>query len=162
MKEFFDPKSDMFQYNKEINMFWFNEESSKDINYFRMFGIVTGLAIYNNINVNMNLPFAFYKQLDGQNATLEDLKELLPAIGKTMDFILNYNDSERPLKDTLEMDFSRDVKHNNKTVNKPLIPDGNNIPVTEDNSEIFVELYIKGTFEKGCGDQMKAFKRGFN
>lgn len=75
IKELFDPNFGMFIYNEKKRIYWFNGNSIEPNINFEMIGIVTGLAIYNNIILDMHFPLALYKLLLDQQPTLEDLKE---------------------------------------------------------------------------------------
>ena len=65
IKELFDPNFGMFQYNEKKRIYWFNGMSIEPNINFEMIGIVTGLAIYNNIILDMHFPLALYKLLVG-------------------------------------------------------------------------------------------------
>ncbi len=40
---------------------------------------IIGLAIYNNVILDLHFPYLVYKKLNGQQATFEDLKEINPV-----------------------------------------------------------------------------------
>ncbi|VDL89161.1 unnamed protein product [Schistocephalus solidus] len=59
-----------------------------------MVGALCGLAIYNSIIVDLNFPLAMFKKLLGQQPTLEDLKELDPVVGKSLQQLLEYEEPD--------------------------------------------------------------------
>lgn len=59
-----------------------------------------GLAVFNQILIDMPFPKACYKKLVGQKITFDDLREWQPEIAKALEFIINYED-EAPLEDVL-------------------------------------------------------------
>ena len=65
-----------------------------------------GLAIYNNIILDVSFPQAIYKLLLFEEPTFDDLKELQPDIAQSLEFILNYNDTNQPLEDVLGTTFT--------------------------------------------------------
>ena len=65
-----------------------------------------GLAIYNNIILDVSFPLAIYKLLLFEEPTFDDLKEWQPDIAQSLEFILNYNDPNQPLEDVLGTTFT--------------------------------------------------------
>ena len=55
-------------------MFWFNPTSFENDGHFTLIGIVLGLAIYNNIILDVHFPMVVYRKLMGKKGTFEDLK----------------------------------------------------------------------------------------
>lgn len=51
-----------------------------------------GLAIYNSVILDLNLPIACYKKLLNIQPNLKDLKELLPDVANSLEFILKCED----------------------------------------------------------------------
>uniref|UniRef100_A0A8C2JB31 HECT and RLD domain containing E3 ubiquitin protein ligase 4 n=1 Tax=Cyprinus carpio TaxID=7962 RepID=A0A8C2JB31_CYPCA len=82
MKELLDPKYGMFRYYEESRLIWFAHNTFEDIDLFHLIGVVCGLAIYNLTIVELNFPLALYKKLLKKTPTLEDLKELMPDVGR--------------------------------------------------------------------------------
>ena len=64
----------MFTYQEETRMFWFNPTSFENDGHFTLIGIVLGLAIYNNIILDVHFPMVVYRKLMGKKGTFEDLK----------------------------------------------------------------------------------------
>lgn len=50
---------------------------------FNLIGVICGLAIYNLTIVELNFPLALYKKLLKRQPTLDDLKELMPDVGRS-------------------------------------------------------------------------------
>lgn len=50
---------------------------------FNLIGVICGLAIYNLTIVELNFPVALYKKLLKRKPTLDDLKELMPDVGRS-------------------------------------------------------------------------------
>lgn len=107
-----------------------------------------GLAIYNNIILDVPFPMIAYKQLLFQQPTFDDLREWQPEIAQSLEFILNYNDPNVPLAQALEINFTMQVENFGENVEIELKEDGANILVTEENREEYVQLYLEYTFIK--------------
>ena len=57
-------------------------QTFEDIDLFHLIGVVCGLAIYNLTIVELNFPVALYKKLLKKSPTLDDLKEMMPDVGR--------------------------------------------------------------------------------
>ena len=58
--------------------FWTFEDSD----LFHLIGVICGLAIYNFTIVDLHFPLALYKKLLKKKPSLDDLKELVPDVGR--------------------------------------------------------------------------------
>jgi len=63
----------MFTYMEETKSFWFNPSSYENERQFMLIGIVLGLAIYNNVILDVRFPMVVYRKLMGKLGTFEDL-----------------------------------------------------------------------------------------
>ena len=63
----------MFTYMEETKTFWFNPSSYENERQFMLIGIVLGLAIYNNVILDVHFPMVVYRKLMGKLGTFEDL-----------------------------------------------------------------------------------------
>ena len=64
----------MFIHDEDTRQFWFNPDSYENDAQFTLVGILLGLAIYNNIILNVKFPMVVYRKLMGKLGTLEDMK----------------------------------------------------------------------------------------
>ncbi len=69
----------MFVHDEETRNFWFNPTSFENDGQFTLIGIVLGLAIYNNIILDIHFPMVVYRKLMGKKGIFSDLKELHPV-----------------------------------------------------------------------------------
>lgn len=91
IREILDPKYGMFKHYEESRLIWFNETTfEEDIMYF-LIGLLCGLAIYNLIIINIPFPLALYKKLLNEKVELNDLKELSPSEGRSLEQIMEYS-----------------------------------------------------------------------
>uniref|UniRef100_A0A8C7R9G1 HECT and RLD domain containing E3 ubiquitin protein ligase 4 n=1 Tax=Oncorhynchus mykiss TaxID=8022 RepID=A0A8C7R9G1_ONCMY len=98
MRELLDPKYGMFRYYEESRLIWF------DIDLFHLIGVICGLAIYNLTIVDLHFPVALYKKLLKRNPTLDDLKELMPDVGRSLQQLLDYTEDD--VEDTFCLNFT--------------------------------------------------------
>lgn len=58
-------------------------QTFEDFDLFSLIGVICGLAIYNLTIVELQFPVALYKKLLKKKPTLDDLKELMPDVGRS-------------------------------------------------------------------------------
>ena len=79
----------MFVYSEETRNFWFSHQAL-EVEDFRLVGIVLGLAIYNNVILDVHFPLVVYKKLKGLETTLADLKDAFPQLGNGLQQLLDF------------------------------------------------------------------------
>ena len=65
----------MFTYDEKTQMCWFNPTSFETDAQFVLIGLVLGLAIYNNVILDVHFPMVVYRKLFGKKGTFADLKD---------------------------------------------------------------------------------------
>lgn len=63
IKELFDPNFGMFNFNPEKGLYWFNGLTHEPNVNFELVGVLVGLAIFNNVLIDMPFPLACFKKL---------------------------------------------------------------------------------------------------
>ncbi|XP_053163447.1 probable E3 ubiquitin-protein ligase HERC4 isoform X4 [Hemicordylus capensis] len=160
MRELLDPKYGMFRYNEESRLIWFSDKTFEDSDLFHLIGVVCGLAIYNFTIVDLHFPLALYKKLLTKKPSLEDLKELMPDVGRSMQQLLDYPEDD--IEDTFCLNFTITVENFGTTEVKELIPNGADIPVVKQNRQEFVDAYVDYIFNKSVASLYDAFHAGFH
>ncbi|XP_059803316.1 probable E3 ubiquitin-protein ligase HERC4 isoform X1 [Hypanus sabinus] len=160
MRDLLDPKYGMFQYYEESRLIWFSYQTFEEIDLFHLIGVVCGLAIYNFTIVDLHFPLALYKKLLNQKPTFDDLKELMPTVGRSLQQLLDY--PEEDVEDMFSLNFTITVETFGLTEVKELIPDGSNIPVTKDNRHKFVDAYVDYLFNQSIAPLFDAFYESFH
>ncbi|KAI5616864.1 putative E3 ubiquitin-protein ligase HERC4 [Silurus asotus] len=149
------PESEMFMYNDNQTMIWFPAQPTLELKQYFLFGILCGLALYNNNIVYMPFPLALFKKLVNVKPSLEDMIEFLPVTGNCLHCIL-HEYSEDVVAD-LDIDFC--VHWNG--VETELEPNGKEKSVTSKNKKKYVEAYLDYTLNKSVEQVFNEFKRGF-
>ncbi|XP_015278748.1 PREDICTED: probable E3 ubiquitin-protein ligase HERC4 isoform X3 [Gekko japonicus] len=160
MRELLDPKYGMFRYYDESRLIWFSDKTFEDSDLFHLIGVVCGLAIYNFTIVDLHFPLALYKKLLKKKPTLEDLKELMPDVGRSMQQLLDYPEDD--IEDTFCLNFTITVENFGATEVKELIPNGSDTPVVKQNRQEFVDAYVDYIFNKSVACLYDAFHAGFH
>ncbi|XP_017798859.1 PREDICTED: probable E3 ubiquitin-protein ligase HERC4 [Habropoda laboriosa] len=160
LKEILDPKYGMFKQYEETRIIWFSEDSFEDENMYFLIGILCGLVIYNFIIIDLPFPLALYKKLLHEPVGLIDIKEMSPVLAKSMQNILDYEETDFEEVFALNFELVRDVFGEKKIYE--LIPGGSNVPVTLNNKRQFVDLYVDYTLNKSVELHFQAFYKGFH
>jgi E3 ubiquitin-protein ligase HERC4 len=160
LKEILDIKYGMFEYFSESRLIWFNQESFEDPAMYMLIGILCGLAIYNGTIIDIALPLALYRKLLKRKVTLDDLKELQPSVGRSMQKLLDYEGEDFQELFGIAFEITREVYGEVKTIE--LIPNGSQINVTQQNKQQFVDVYVDYIFNASVKEQFDAFNHGFH
>uniref|UniRef100_A0A0N4ZYG9 HECT domain-containing protein n=1 Tax=Parastrongyloides trichosuri TaxID=131310 RepID=A0A0N4ZYG9_PARTI len=156
-KELFQPHFGMFKEDNESHLVWFSGYPTELMN-FNLCGILCALAIYNQVLVDFPFPLALYKLILGKEVCLEDLLQLYPSEGRSMQSILEYDKDD--LEDVFGVYFVINFEVFDEIVEVELKHDGAKTPVTQLNKNEFVDLYVKRKLCIGGNDEM--IKHQFN
>lgn len=164
----------LFVYDEDSRFCYFNPYCFESSEQYFLVGVVTGLAIYNSTILDIAFPpFVFKKLLAStptttnvttstprlsHGYTLEDLAELRPALARGFRQLLEYDGN---VQETFCRDFVVEEHVYGETVEVPLCPGGEKIPVTNSNRREFVEKYILYLLDTSVSRQYEPFKRGF-
>uniref|UniRef100_A0A8C0FMH7 HECT-type E3 ubiquitin transferase n=1 Tax=Bubo bubo TaxID=30461 RepID=A0A8C0FMH7_BUBBB len=159
LKELLNPIYGMFTYYPESNLLWFSDTCFVEHNWFHLIGIICGLAIYNFTVVDLHFPLALYKKLLNVKPCLEDLKELSPTEGRSLQQLLDYPGED--VEETFCLNFTICRESYGVTEQKNLIEDGDKILVQKDNRKEFVEAYVNYIFNLSIHEWYTAFSTGF-
>ncbi|XP_049574872.1 ubiquitin-protein ligase E3A isoform X1 [Syngnathus scovelli] len=159
LEEIFNPDIGMFTYDKDTGLFWFNSSSLENEAQYTLVGIVLGLAIYNNCILDVHFPMVVYRKLMGKRGTFHDLPDSHPVLYQSLKELLDYSgDVEADMALTFQIShadlFGSPVTHDLKE-------DAQDIPVSKENRQEFVDLYADYILNTSVERQFQAFKKGF-
>ncbi|XP_078046235.1 HECT and RLD domain containing E3 ubiquitin ligase 4 isoform X1 [Augochlora pura] len=160
LREILDPKYGMFKQYDETRVIWFSEDSFEDENMYFLIGILCGLVIYNFIIIDLPFPLALYKKLLQEPVSLIDIKEMSPTLYRSMQSILDYQESDFEEVFCLNFEVVREA-YGEKRIYE-LVPGGSKVPVTLQNKNQFVELYEDYVLNKSVEAHFQAFYKGFH
>ncbi|KAG8134394.1 putative E3 ubiquitin-protein, partial [Naja naja] len=123
-------------------------------NWFHLIGIICGLAIYNFTVVDLHFPLALYKKLLNVTPGLDDLKELSPLEGRDKGII-------QLCHRLFGLEIQICKESYGVVEQKNLVPDGDRIPVQNNNREEFVDAYVNYVFNVSVHEWYTAFSSGF-
>ncbi|XP_060043786.1 probable E3 ubiquitin-protein ligase HERC6 isoform X1 [Erinaceus europaeus] len=145
----------LFIYPDEGPYMWFPVKPILKKKRYFLFGILCGLSLFNLNVANIPFPLALFKKLLNQKPSLEDLIELNPTLGKSLQMVLN---CEADDMESLGLFFSIYWDHNTIA----LIPDGDSIPVDHTRKEQYVSKYVDCIFNTSVNALYMEFQRGFS
>ncbi|XP_024138390.1 probable E3 ubiquitin-protein ligase HERC4 isoform X2 [Oryzias melastigma] len=153
--EMVSPEYGMFMFNDSKTLAWFPSKVPQEDQRFFLFGVLCGLALYNQVIVFLPFPLVLFKKLVGVRPSLEDLREFSPAEYKTLDCILHeYTDD---VLENLLIDFQ--IIWDKACVDlDPAFPEK---PVTGQNKKEFVDAYVNHAFNTSVKRIFQEFERGF-
>ncbi|XP_066534817.1 probable E3 ubiquitin-protein ligase HERC3 [Hoplias malabaricus] len=159
LKELMDPVYGMFTHYPESNLLWFSDKCFVEHNWFHLIGIICGLAIYNSTVVDLHFPLVLYKKLLDVSPALDDLKELSPTEGRSLQQLLDYEGND--IEEAFCLNFAITREYYGVTEVKELVPGGENTLVDRSNREEFVQAYLHYVFGDSVRELYSAFSGGF-
>ncbi|CAL9697113.1 unnamed protein product [Knipowitschia caucasica] len=148
--------SELLVLNESQTLVWFPSQqlSKKKKQQFFLLGKLCGLALYNQCIIQLPFPLALFKKLLRLEPCLEDLTELSPSIGQSLQYVLNY---EHDVEEDLHMYFT--INWDKTEVE--LDPSNPGKPVTNGNRQEFVDAYVQHVFTTSVQRAFEEFRRGF-
>ncbi|KAI5791728.1 putative ubiquitin-protein ligase [Peziza echinospora] len=174
VRDVFDPNYGLFVYDEDSRYCYFNTNSFESSEEFFLIGVVLGLAIYNSTILDVALPPCAFKKLlmsttsSSSLATssgrvpnkhsLDDLAVFRPALAHGLNQLLEF---QGDVEEVFCRNFVAEVDRFGERILVPLVPGGENIPVTNQNRKDFVDKYITYLLDTSVSKQFEPFKRGF-
>ncbi|XP_072041888.1 LOW QUALITY PROTEIN: probable E3 ubiquitin-protein ligase HECTD2 [Amphiura filiformis] len=174
VRKIFREEYGMFVYNKGARCFWFNPGCVECNQEFNLVGVLMGLAMYNGTILDIRFPPCTYKKLLSPavvpynnpgaevgrcNVTLDDLSTMNPDLANGLKETLAY---EGDVEEDLCMSFQASYSVYGTVQTHDLKPNGANIPVTNENRQEYVQLYINYLLNESVYHQFAAFYHGFH
>ncbi|KAH0792141.1 putative E3 ubiquitin-protein ligase HERC4 isoform X1 [Histomonas meleagridis] len=150
VEELFDPNRDFFIVLNDLYWFSNTEKDPASLQAYYLTGIILGLAIYNGNVLNVKFPILIYRKLKGLTMNFNDLRELDPQLFNSLQNILNYKGDVKE-----DMDLTFDYG------GVPLIENGLEIPVTNQNREEYVNAVLNYVLNDSISEQFEILKNGF-
>ncbi|XP_059151964.1 probable E3 ubiquitin-protein ligase HERC4 [Physella acuta] len=150
----------MFKLHEGSNLQWFNPSTFEEANMFQLIGNICGLAIYNFTIIDLHFPQALFKKLLNRPVTLDDIKELDPGVGKSLQDMLDFEGDEFEDVYCLAFEVMQEVFGESKAIE--LCPDGHNKTVNQSNKHDYINLYVDYILNKSVEVPFRAFYNGFH
>ena len=165
IRQLVDPGFGMFTENSDTNVHWFQPRlvcSTNDIEFF-LIGQLVGIAIYNNVILDINFPSVCFKKLLGIEPELADLQGIDSQLHKSLSTLLAYDEEAEgvSIEDCFCLSFMVTHEVFGESVDVELKENGTNVLVTKENRQEYVDLYCKYIHTDSIGKNFKEFSDGF-
>jgi E3 ubiquitin-protein ligase HUWE1 len=134
-----------------------SEVNPEHLLFFKFIGRIIGKALYENRVLDCHFSRAVYRKILGKSVSLKDMETLDLDYYKSLVWIL-----ENDITDVTFETFSVDVDRFGVTETIDLIPNGRNIPVTEENKHEFVRHVVDYRLIRSVEKQLDEFLAGFH
>ena len=141
---------------------WLNGDCTWQTDEYRLIGTLLGLAVYNNVVLNVCLPRVLYKKLLQMPLSLRDVADVDEELHRGLEALLAFEPAEE-----VEHVFCRTFEISwidlfGETKSIELVPGGVDIPVTGANRAEFVKLYAQWLLVSSIEAQFAPFAEGFS
>ncbi|KAK4241387.1 hypothetical protein C8A03DRAFT_12333 [Achaetomium macrosporum] len=125
--------------------------------FFKFIGRIIGKALYEGRLLDCYFSRAVYKRILGKPVSVKDMESFDPDYYKSLVWML-----ENDITDIITETFSVEDDEFGVTKVVDLIPNGRNVPVTEENKHEYVRLIVEHKLLTSVKDQMEHFLKGFH
>ncbi|KAI7657487.1 putative E3 ubiquitin-protein ligase, partial [Hortaea werneckii] len=159
--EMFNPFYCLFEYSAHDNYtLQINPHSGinpEHLGYFKFIGRVVGLAIFHRRFLDAFFIGAFYKMILKKRVTLQDMEGVDAEFHRTLTWAM-----ENDITDVIYSTFSVEDERFGEKVTVELKPGGEEIEVTNENKQEYIELITEWRIQKRVEEQFNAFVTGFH
>ncbi|KAI0340165.1 HECT-domain-containing protein [Trametopsis cervina] len=159
--EMFNPFYCLFEYSAHDNYtLQINPASGvnpEHLNYFKFIGRCLGLGIFHRRFLDAYFITAFYKMILKKKVTLADLESVDAELHRGLTWML-----ENDITDIIDETFTTTEERFGEMVTVELKPDGESIPVTEENKKDYVNCVVEYRISRRVKEQFDAFMSGFS
>ncbi|KAI9295222.1 hypothetical protein K502DRAFT_315969 [Neoconidiobolus thromboides FSU 785] len=127
------------------------------LHFFKFVGRMIGKAIFSEVTLDAYFTRSFYKHILGKPVEFKDLEANDKQFYDSMVWTL-----ENDITEHMFLTFSDDIEIFGEKKIIPLKPDGENIPVTEENKKEYVKLITEFRLYTAIKDQIDNFLTGFH
>ncbi|EPY53226.1 HECT-type ubiquitin-protein ligase Pub2 [Schizosaccharomyces cryophilus OY26] len=157
----FNPSYSLFEYATQDNYGLRISPSSyvnpEHLTYFRFVGRIMGLAIFHRRYLDVQFVLPFYKRLLQKPMVMEDFRDIDEIYYESLNWIRN-----NKVDEFLCLNFSCEENRLGDSVTIDLIPNGRNIPVTDENKLEYLRLLTDYKLVRSTHMQFDALKEGLN
>lgn len=148
-KRLFDSDLSLFVMDETSNFYWFGNHI--DVSYYQIAGTALGLALFNSVTVDLNLPPLLFKLLLDQPYGLNDIAKIWPDIARSLQSILEYCDDD--FEEVFGLTFTA-------LDGTELIDNGRATIVTLSNKQMYAILLVEHLIN-AQGSAFREFKSAF-
>jgi E3 ubiquitin-protein ligase HUWE1 len=158
-RQMFDPGYALFiPVSSDRTTFHPNQLSSvneEHLMFFKFIGRIIGKALYEGRVLDCHFSRAVYKRILGKAVSVKDMESLDPDYYKSLIWML-----ENDITDIITETFSVDNDKFGVVETIDFIPNGRNVPVTEENKHEYVRLMVEWKLTGSVKEQLDEFLKG--
>ncbi|XP_056138852.1 probable E3 ubiquitin-protein ligase HERC6 [Lampris incognitus] len=146
------PESGTLMYNESKTVAWFPARPRKEGKHYFLFGVLCGMALYNNNVVHLPFSLALFKKLVNVKPSLDDMKEFEPTVEESL----------RCIKEAYTADDMDDMN-----LDFPATWDGSKVKLDQTekrvtrNKKANVDAFVNYVFNTSVERVFEEFRRGF-
>lgn len=125
--------------------------------FFKFIGRIIGKAMYEGRVLDCHFSRAVYKSILGRSVSIKDMETLDLDYYKSLLWML-----ENDITDIITENFAIETDAFGEKQVIDLIPDGRNIPVTQENKEEYVQRVVEYRLVESVREQLDNFLKGFH
>lgn len=129
--------------------------NDEHLRFFMFIGRMIGKALYEGRALDCHFSRAVYKRILGKTVSIKDMETLDLDYYKSLLWML-----ENDITEIITETFSVETDDFGVTQVVDLVPNGRNIPVTEDNKHEYVQLVVEYRLTGSVQDQLEQFLKG--
>ncbi|KAJ5273410.1 hypothetical protein N7478_008535 [Penicillium angulare] len=131
--------------------------NSEHLMFFKFIGRIIGKALYEGRVLDCHFSRAVYKSILGRSVSIKDMETLDLDYYKSLIWML-----ENDITDIITENFAIETDAFGEKEVIDLIPDGRNIPVTQDNKEEYIQRVVEYRLVESVREQLDNFLKGFH
>lgn len=131
--------------------------NSEHLMFFKFIGRIIGKALYEGRVLDCHFSRAVYKCILGRSVSIKDMETLDLDYYKSLLWML-----ENDITDIITETFAIETDAFGEKQVIDLIPDGRNIPVTQENKEEYVQRVVEYRLVESVREQLDNFLKGFH
>nr|CAD7266604.1 unnamed protein product [Timema shepardi] len=182
IRQIFHPDYGMFVYHPNSRCYWFSTDQEGNLREYNLIGVLMGLAVYNSIILDLHFPSVCYRKLLSppvvppsdstrvgvvKSPTMEDLAEIMPDVSRGLAELLAY---EGNVEEDMCLTFQCakccvpqvSLEEYGQVKTYKLREEGENVTVTNESREEYVDLYLNWILNAAIYEQFRAFYLGFH
>ncbi|KAJ5627361.1 hypothetical protein N7528_004788 [Penicillium herquei] len=131
--------------------------NSEHLMFFKFIGRIIGKALYEGRVLDCHFSRAVYKCILGRSVSIKDMETLDLDYYKSLLWML-----ENDITDIITETFAIETDDFGEKQVIDLIPDGQNIPVTQENKEEYIQRVVEYRLVESVREQLDNFLKGFH
>jgi ubiquitin-protein ligase E3 A len=155
----------MFQETPSSHALWpvADAKNNENRREFWLIGMVIGLAVFNNVILDVRFPTALFKKLLRIEPSLVDLEDLDPELGRGLQALLDFKEGpDGTVEDVFARTFTYEYELYGAKQQDELCPDGANVPLTGENRQEYVRLLTRHLLTQSIYSNFEEFRKGFD